>query len=458
MCALTVDMLTNRRRRGRQRGRKPPVIVELRTSAQAERVASLTGGSRLPGKPRKDGSAPLSRKVDVGPDFECHRASVESVTVLFKLCDGDAASCTETGEPGRPLPTGWTVKGARFEVEWPSDPGRAALVRSHFGARRFAYNWGLARVKADMDVRKADPGHEPAGWDLVSLRNAWNQAKNEDAPWWKGNSKEAYSCGLADLSAALGNWRSSKNGERKGRKAGFPKFRSRRRDEDRVRFTTGAMRLEADRRTITLPVIGGLRSKENTRHVQRHLAARDGRLLNVTLSERLDRRAVHLRKEAAHQLTAELTGTYGEVVIEDLDIAAMKRGMGRRAFRRSVSDAALGRVRPMLAYKAVRTGTALVIADRWFPSSQYHHGHVLPDGTQCRLAGRHRLDKHLTCPVTGEIVDRDHNAARNLRDWPDLPVGAQLFQGFGPSRQLFRKGGFGDGGADGRRKPPAERM
>ncbi len=104
--------------------------------------------------------------------------------------------------------------------------------------------------------------------------------------------------------------------------------------------------------------------------------------------------------------------------------------MGRRAFRRSVSDAALGRVRPMLAYKAVRTGTALVIADRWFPSSQYHHGHVLPDGTQCRLAGRHRLDKHLTCPVTGEIVDRDHNAARNLRDWPDLPVGAQ--SGFRP--------------------------
>jgi hypothetical protein len=24
-----------------------------------------------------------------------------------------------------------------------------------------------------------------------------------------------------------------------------------------------------------------------------------------------------------------------------------------------------------------------------------------------------------------KIVDRDHNAARNLRDWPDKPVGAQ---------------------------------
>jgi hypothetical protein len=28
-------------------------------------------------------------------------------------------------------------------------------------------------------------------------------------------------------------------------------------------------------------------------------------------------------------------------------------------------------------------------------------------------------------PLTGEVVDRDHNAARNLRDWSDMPVGAQ---------------------------------
>jgi putative transposase len=38
-----------------------------------------------------------------------------------------------------------------------------------------------------------------------------------------------------------------------------------------------------------------------------------------------------------------LARNYEEVVIEDLDIAAMKRSMGRRAFRRSVPDAALGR-------------------------------------------------------------------------------------------------------------------
>jgi putative transposase len=67
---------------------------------------------------------------------------------------------------------------------------------------------------------------------------------------------------------------------------------------------------------------------------------------------RLDRRCVHLRREAAHQLTTELAGTYGQVVIEDLDLAAMKQSMGRRAFRRAVSDAALGAIKPQLVYKA----------------------------------------------------------------------------------------------------------
>ena len=75
---------------------------------------------------------------------------------------------------------------------------------------------------------------------------------------------------------------------------------------------------------------------------------------------------MHLRREAAHQLTTELAGTYGHIVIEDLDVAAMKQSMGRRAFRRAVSDAAMGLIRPQLAYKTARYGGNLTVADRWF--------------------------------------------------------------------------------------------
>ena len=93
----------------------------------------------------------------------------------------------------------------------------------------------------------------------------------------------------------------------------------------------------------------------------------------------------------------ELAGTYGHIVIEDLDVAAMKRSMGRRAFRRSVSDAAMGLVKPQLAYKTARHGGVLTVADRWFASSQIHHGCHQPDGTPCRLISKGHIDKKLVC-------------------------------------------------------------
>ncbi|WP_084024910.1 IS607 family element RNA-guided endonuclease TnpB [Mycobacterium avium] len=510
------------------------MIVGMRTRAQAVKVAAATGGAHLAGKSKSDGVRGLSRYVDLGDDFEAHRAAVESVSVLFDLYDGDADGYAQTGSPGDRLPTGWMVTAAKFEVQWPTEPERAQLVRSHFGARRKAFNWGLAQVKADLDAKAVDPGHESVGWDLGSLRWAWNRAKDDVAPWWAQNSKEAYSSGLADLARALDNWSASRNGTRRGRRVGFPRFKSARRDPGRVRFTTGTMRVEDDRRTITVPVIGGLRSKENTRRVQRHVAAGRARILNMTLSQRwgrlfvsisyalrtpataripvqptvragvdlgvrtlatvatidtttgvetvveyenpaplkatlaarrragrqlsrripgsrghraakaklarLDRRCVHLRREAAHQLTTELAGSYGHLVIEDLDVAAMKRSMGRRAYRRAVCDAAMGLIGPMLAYKTACHGAVLTVADRWFPSSQIHHGHTTPDGSACRLIGKGRIDKLLVCPLTGDVVDRDRNAALNLRDWPDYascgPVGTTAPSVPGPTTSV----------------------
>jgi putative transposase len=534
------------------------MIVGMRTRAQAAKVAGLTGGVQLAGRPKPDGTPTLSRYVDVGAEFEAHRAAVESVSVLFDLFDGDTDSYAATGLAGAKLPTGWMVTAAKFEVEWPTEPDRAALVRSHFGARRFAFNWGLAQVKADLDAKAVDPDHESVQWDLGSLRKVWNRAKDEVAPWWAINSKEAYSAGLADLAQVLSNWSSSKNGKRHGRRVGFPRFQSGRTDAGRVRFTTGTMRLDADRRTITVPVIGALQSKENTRRVQRHLGAGRAQILNMTLSQRwgrlfisigyalrtpdtartptqptvsagvdlgvrtlatvatldtatgaesvveyenpaplkatlaarrragrelsrripgsrghraakakltrLDRRCVHLRREAAHQLTTELAGTYGQVVIEDLDVAAMKRSMGRRAYRRAVSDAAMGLIRPQLAYKILRHGSTVTVADRWFPSSQIHHGHTHPDGTPCRLRGKGRIDKHLICPATGKVVDRDRNAALNLRDWPESascgPVGTTAPSVPGPTTPVVGTGhgadagSSGAGGASVRPRPP----
>jgi putative transposase len=110
-------------------------------------------------------------------------------------------------------------------------------------------------------------------------------------------------------------------------------------------------------------------------------------------------------------LTTRLARRYGTIVVEDLDVAAMGKGMGRRAFRRSVYQAGLGRVRPTLAYKTSWAGGQLVVADRWLASSKTHHG-----------CGGYLADLRLgqrvwVCPACGQLVDRNANAALNLRDW-----------------------------------------
>jgi putative transposase len=396
------------------------------------------------------------------------------------------------------IPDGWIARGFRFEVESTS-PEQPARIVQHFGARRFAYNWALEQVKANLDARKTDPSVSLLSWSFYELRRAWNQAKHEVAPWWPTCSKEAYASGIADLVAALHTWADAKAGRRAGGQVGFPRFKSRHRDRGRVRFTTGAMRLEPDRRHLVLPVLGRLRAKENTRRLERLIGKGRARVLSMTLREhggrlyvsvqaivartprtpvepegrcgidlgigsewaviahhdgtiermthpapwravhqqhrrvarqrsrrivgsrghrqasaklaRLDRRAANLRTHQLHALTTTLVRRYGTVVIEDLDVRAMGRGMGRRAFRRAVHQAGIGRVRPTLAYKCPAAGGRLVVADRWYASSKTHHGcgGYLADLT---------LDQRAwACPRCGQRVDRNANAALNLRDW-----------------------------------------
>jgi transposase len=182
------------------------------------------------------------------------------------------------------VPDGWVTRGWRFEVE-PTSPQQRSAIAQHLGARRFAYNWALAQIKANLDARAADPAIVPLAWDFYDLRRAWNQAKHQVAPWWRKCSKEAYASGIADLVTALHNWSAFKHGHRAGARVGFPRFKARRRDRGQVRFTTGAMRLEADRRHIILPVIGRLRCKENTRRLERLVAKGQARVLSMTLSQ-----------------------------------------------------------------------------------------------------------------------------------------------------------------------------
>jgi putative transposase len=183
-------------------------------------------------------------------------------------------------------------------------------------------------IRANLEQRAAERSYgitddqltEPVGWSAFSLRRAWNDAKNERAPWWAENSKEAYSSGLANLATALSNWSASKSGRRAGRRVGFPRFKGRRARLS-CRFTTGAFGLGTDRRHIQLPRIGQVRTHESTRRLARKVEAGTARIRSATLSWQRGRWHVAFSVELPDHEPVSRTGR--RVVGADLGIKSL---------------------------------------------------------------------------------------------------------------------------------------
>ncbi|AKS34345.1 IS607 family element RNA-guided endonuclease TnpB [Mycolicibacterium goodii] len=191
---------------------------------------------------------------------------------------------------GFEVPEGGTAQGYRFALD--PTPTQLRGLASHAGAARFAHNHMLALVKAVMDQRAAERSYgipeaeltPVLGWSLPALRRVWNQRKQWCAPWWGENSKEAYNTGMDALARGLDAWSKSRTGQRKGRAVGFPRFKSCRAGKA-VRFTTGTIRVEADRRHVTLPRLGPIRTHESTRKLARRIEAGTARILSATVRQ-----------------------------------------------------------------------------------------------------------------------------------------------------------------------------
>ena len=79
------------------------------------------------------------------------------------------------------IPDGFVARGFVFEVA-PTSPEQPARIAQAFGARRFAHNWALGQIKANLDARKADPTVPPLPWNFYELRKRWNRTKHQVAP------------------------------------------------------------------------------------------------------------------------------------------------------------------------------------------------------------------------------------------------------------------------------------
>ena len=120
---------------------------------------------------------------------------------------------------------------------------------------------------------------------------------------------------------------------------------------------------------------------------------------------RLHAKAKHRREDFLHQIAVRLVRTYDVIAIEDLDIAAMKKAL---SLGKSVSDVGWGRFTAILEELCLKYGKILVRINRWYPSSKTcHHCGYKNDDLQLS-------DRIYVCPVCGNVMPRDKNAAINI--------------------------------------------
>jgi putative transposase len=124
---------------------------------------------------------------------------------------------------------------------------------------------------------------------------------------------------------------------------------------------------------------------------------------------RLHARVANLRHEHRHKVSNDLISRYGKIAVERLNVQGMG---GNRRLSRAISDVAWSSFIVTLDHKAAKAGGQVV--------------QVSPEGTtqRCSACGENvpkRLHVRVhRCGTCGLVLDRDHNAAKNIlaRAWP----------------------------------------
>ena len=120
---------------------------------------------------------------------------------------------------------------------------------------------------------------------------------------------------------------------------------------------------------------------------------------------RIHAHVANQRQDAIHKATTMIAQTYLHISVEDLNVVGMVKN---HRLAKAVSDASFGEFRRQLDYKTARTGAALHVVDRWYPSSK-----------TCSKCGRVKAKLSLAervyrCDGCGLVMDRDLNAAVNI--------------------------------------------
>ena len=108
-----------------------------------------------------------------------------------------------------------------------------------------------------------------------------------------------------------------------------------------------------------------------------------------------------------HQVSNYLIDENQVICMENLNIRGMLRN---HKLANSIQEMNFGEFKRMLEYKANWYGRKIVFVDRFYPSSKTcnHCGYI---NKKLKLS-----DRQWVCPDCGKIIERDYNAALNIRD------------------------------------------
>ncbi|MFE7721832.1 RNA-guided endonuclease TnpB family protein [Nocardia rhizosphaerihabitans] len=208
----------------------------------------------------------------------------------------------------------------------PTVEQQKALAR-HAGAARFAFNHCLRTVKDGL-TRRGDGTRAVVPWtgfDLINAFNAWKKTADAGRVFtvdphatavvtvtglvWRGQvCQQVFEEAAVDCGKALKAWSDSRNGNRRGRRVNFPRFKKKAAVVPsfrlRNKFRKGmqpAIRIgDAGRlRSVTVPGIGTIRVHDDTRRLRRMIAKERAKILFVTIGRRAGRWWISLNVEAA---------------------------------------------------------------------------------------------------------------------------------------------------------------
>lgn len=127
---------------------------------------------------------------------------------------------------------------------------------------------------------------------------------------------------------------------------------------------------------------------------------------------KLQHRIRDIRNNYRHTMTHQLVEKKPQkIVIEDLNVKGM---MKNKHLSDAIGKQGFFEIQRQLQYKTQEYGIELVMADRWYPSSQTCSkcGHTRTGKDRLKLS-----DRTFTCPECGHTMDRDLNAAINLSQY-----------------------------------------